>query len=139
WCYGKIPIDDLAAAAAKIGLVGIDLLHPSDFEAVKKHGLVCTMTNSHPIDPGLAHPENHEKCLDAIRKAIEATADAGFKNVICFSGNRKGMSDDEGLKHCADAVKEVVGLAERKKVVIHMELLNSKVDHHDYMCDHTKW
>jgi len=139
WCYSKIDLDKLAAEGKKMGLVGIDLLGPNDFETVKKHGLVCTMTNSHPIHPGLNKRKNHESCLKAIREAVEATSAAGFKNVICFSGNREGQSDEEGLDVCAEALKQVVGLAEQKKVTLCMELLNSKVDHKDYMCDHTAW
>ena len=139
WCYSRIELETLAAEGKKMGLVGIDLLSPNDFPVMKKHGLVCTMTNSHSIHPGLNKKKNHEQCLAAIRKAIEATAEAGYKNVICFSGNREGQDDQEGMKICAEALKQVVGLAEEKKVTICMELLNSKVDHKDYMCDHTAW
>jgi hydroxypyruvate isomerase len=140
WCYGKVELETLASEGKKMGLVGIDLLSPGpEFDTMKKHGLVCTMTNSHGIHPGLNKKKNHEKCLDAMRKAIEATADAGYKNVICFSGNREGQDDAEGMKVCAEALKQVVGLAEQKKVTLCMELLNSKVDHKDYMCDHTAW
>ena len=139
WCYSKVELDTLAAEGKKMGLVGIDLLGPKEFDTIKKHGLVCTMTNSHPIHPGLNKKKNHEKCLAMIREAIEANAAHGFKNVICFSGNREGQDDQEGMDVCAEALKQVVGLAEQKKVTICMELLNSKVDHKDYMCDHTAW
>jgi hydroxypyruvate isomerase len=74
-----------------------------------------------------------------MRESIEANASHGFKNIICFSGNREGQDDQEGMDVCAEALKKIVGLAEQKKVTICMELLNSKVDHHDYMCDHTAW
>ena len=139
WCYSKIDLDKLAAEGKKMGLVGIDLLSPDEFDTVKKHGLVCTMTNSHPIHPGLNKRKNHEASLKAIREAIDATSAAGFKNVICFSGNREGQSDEEGLEICAEALKKIVGHAEQKKVTICMELLNSKVNHKDYMCDRTHW
>jgi hydroxypyruvate isomerase len=132
-------MDDLCAAAVRLGYRGIDLVGPDDFATLMKFKLVGTMVGSHPIDPGLAHPENHDMCLDRIRKAIIATSDAGFPSVICFSGNRKGMDDFEGMKNCAVALKQVVGLAEEKKVTLCMELLNSKVNHPDYMCDHTQW
>ena len=139
WCYSKIPLDEFAAAAKQIGLVGVDLLGPSDFPTLKKYDLLCTMTNSHPIHPGLNKKKNHEKCLAMMRESIEATSAAGYKNIICFSGNREGQDDAEGMKVCAEALKQVLPLAEQKKVTVCMELLNSKVDHHDYMCDHTKW
>jgi hydroxypyruvate isomerase len=140
WCFdGKVDLEKLCAESAKMGLRGVDLVGPDAWPTLKKYNLVGTMTPSHPIDPGLAHKENHEMCLGKIRKSIEATADAGFPNVICFSGNRKGMDDAEGMKNCAEALKQVVGLAEEKKVTICMELLNSRVNHHDYMCDHSDW
>jgi hydroxypyruvate isomerase len=139
WCYSKIDLDKLAAEGKRMGLVGIDLLSPKEFDTVKKHGLICTMTTSHPIHPGLNKRKNHEKCLAMMRESIEANAANGFKNVICFSGNREGQDDQEGMDVCAEALKKIVGLAEQKKVTICMELLNSKVDHKDYMCDHTPW
>ena len=138
WCFKDKSLDELAAFCAKLGMKGIDLLGPDDFATVKKHGLICTMTTSHGIEKGLNRKENHEECLAKIRNAIEKTAEAGFPNVICFSGNRAGMDDDEGLKNCAIALKSILPLAEEKKVTVQMELLNSK-QHKDYMCDHTKW
>lgn len=138
WCF-KVPIEELAAQCAKLGLVGIDLLKPADFHALKPHGLICTMTRSHGINDGLNRKENWGACLQSIREAIDANANAGFPNVITFSGNRAGMSDDEGLANCAEALKQIVGHAEQRKVTICMELLNSKRNHKDYMCDRTAW
>ncbi len=97
------------------------------------------MTPSHSIEKGLNRKENWEECLGKIRDGINASAEAGFPNVICFSGNRAGMSDEEGMRNCAEALKQVMSLAEEKRVTVCMELLNSKVDHKDYMCDHTEW
>ncbi len=139
WCYGAKSIEDLAAFSAKIGLKSIELVNPKDWPVLKKHGLVCAMSPSHGIVKGLNRKENHAECLTKIRKSIDDTSDAGFPNVICFSGNRAGMDDDEGLKNCAIAVKQVVGLAEKKNIMICMELLNSKRNHKDYMCDRTAW
>ena len=132
------PARELAAEGKKLGLVGIDLVGPDWFDTLKKHDLVGTMTTATASTKGLNRKENWDECLGKIREAIEATAAAGFQNVICFSGNRDGMDDEEGLKNCAEALKQVVGLAEEKKVTICMELLNSKVNHKDYMCDHTR-
>jgi len=139
WCYRKMPIEKLAANAAQIGLKSIELVNPKDWPVLKKHGLICAMSNSHGIAKGLNRKENHDGCLARIRKSIEQTADAGFPNVICFSGNRAGMDDDEGLKNCEIAVKQIMPLVEKKKVMLCMELLNSKRDHKDYMCDRTHW
>lgn len=139
WCYSKMKVEDLAANAAKMGIKGMDLVGPEHWATLKKYNLIGTMTPSHGITKGLNRKENWEECLGSMRKSIEATADAGFPNVICFSGNRAGMSDDEGLANCAAALKQIVGMAEEKKVTICMELLNSRVNHKDYMCDLSQW
>ena len=139
WCYSKMKVEDLAANAAKMGIKGMDLVGPEHWATLKKYNLIGTMTPSHGITKGLNRKENWEECLGSMRKGIEATADAGFPNVICFSGNRAGMSDDEGLANCAAALKQILGLAEEKKVTICMELLNSRVNHKDYMCDLSQW
>ena len=139
WCYSKVPLDELCSAAQRMGLVGIDLMTPADFATLKKYGLVCTMTSSHPLQNGLAHEDQHEACLKAVNDAIEATAKEGWKNVITFSGNRRGMDPDTGMKNCVKALKQIVPVAEKAGVTIQMELLNSKVDHKDYMCDNSTW
>ena len=141
WCFKNWEKEEFCANAQKLGLVGIDLVGPDWFDSLKKHKLISTMTN-HPdvqIGRGLNRKENWEKILTALRSIIDANAAEGFPNVICFSGNRAGMSDEEGLKNCAEALKQIVGHAEQKKVTICMELLNSKRNHKDYMCDRTAW
>ena len=132
-------LDQAVPLCAELGLKGIDLLTPAEFPLLKRHGLLCTMTRTHALTKGLNRRENHAECLAAIRASIEATADAGFPNVITFPGNREGMADDEGARNCVEALKQVARLAERRKVTICMELLNSKVNHKDYMCDRTEW
>ena len=139
WCYGKIALDDLCTAATRMGLVGIDLLTPADFPTLKAHSLVCTMTSSHPLANGLCDPKFHGASLKAIHAAIEATSREGWKNVICFSGNSRGIDRETGMKNCVEALKEVVPAAEKAGVILQMELLNSKVDHKDYMCDNSAW
>lgn len=139
WCFSKYSLEDLAAQAKKLGLVGIDLLGPEDFPTLKKHGLVCTMVNSSPLSDGLCDPKFHDKCLEKMNEAIEATSAEGWRNVICFSGNARGISREQGMKNCVTALKKIVGVAEKKKVILNMELLNSRVDHADYMCDNSAW
>ena len=139
WCYAKMPVEELAKNAAAMGLKGMDLVGPEHWATLKKFNLTGTMTPSHSIEKGLNRKENWEKCLAKIKAGIEQSAEAGFPNVICFSGNRAKMSDDEGLDNCAEALKQIVGFAEEKKVTICMELLNSRVNHKDYMCDKSAW
>jgi len=139
WCFGKIPLDEFCVKVKEMGMVGVDLLGPGDFPTLKKHGLICTMVTCGNIASGFNRRENHPRLLADLRKAIEATADAGFPNVICFSGNRAGMSDDEGARNCIEGLKQIASFAEEKKVTVCMELLNSKRDHKDYMCDRTPW
>jgi len=139
WCYSKKSLEELAAFSAKIGLKSIELVNPKGWPVLKKHGLICAMSNSGSLTEGLSHKKNHEKFLAKIRQSIDDTSEAGFPNVICFSGNRYGMDDDEGMKNCEIAIKQVIGYAEKKNVNLVMELLNSKVDHKDYMCDHSEW
>ncbi len=139
WCYNKIPMEEFCAACRRLGIESVELLGPGDFPVLQRHGLVCAMVNSHNLTKGLNHVENHAECLAKLRDAIEAAAAAGYPNVICFSGNRDGIDDEQGLANCVTALKQVAGLAEQKKVTICMELLNSKRNHKDYQCDRTWW
>jgi len=144
WCYGgflaahKMSLDQFAAACAKIGLLSIELTAPDQWPTLKKHGLICAMSPSHGIPKGLNRLENHDECLGKVRRSIDDTAAAGFPNVITLSGNRAGMDDEEGLKNCVIGLKKIAPYAERKKITVCLELLNS-LDHKDYMADSTKW
>lgn len=139
WCYGKWSLDELCAVSAKLGIKAIDLLGPSDFPTLKKHGLVCSMVGSHSLTDGLCDKKFHDQCLARLREVIDATSDAGFPNVIAFSGNRRGISDDVGIENAVAALKQIASYAEQKKVTINLEYLNSKVNHKDYMFDKTSW
>jgi hydroxypyruvate isomerase len=140
WCYAKMPLEDLARESKRIGLESVELLEPAEWPVVQKHGLTCAMAMGVTrIPEGLNRIEHHAKMVPGMIERIGACADAGLPNVICFSGSRGGMDDELGLKNCAIALKQIVGAAEKRKVTVCMELLNSKIDHHDYMCDHTAW
>ncbi len=139
WCFGNMSLDELCQAAVKLGLVGIDLLGPDDFPTLKKHNLVCTMVSSHSLTDGLCDEKYHEAALKKINEMIEATSAAGYRNVICFSGNARGIDRKTGLKNCAKALRQIVDVAKSKNVILNMELLNSRVDHADYMCDRSDW
>jgi hydroxypyruvate isomerase len=141
WCYNKIELEDLCKASKEMGIQSVELLKIEDFPVLKKHGLSCAMVSGVPggIEVGLNRAENHAKIAKYMEEAIPMVANAGFPNIICFSGNRKGMDDAQGIENCAAGIKQFIAVAEKHKVNVCMELLNSKVNHKDYMCDHTAW
>ena len=151
WCYGSIGLDKLAAKAASLGMESVELLDPPDFPTMRKHGLSCAIvsfptgtlkdgkTRVGGIGRAFNRLEHHDTLVEIYEKRIKEVANAGLKNLICFSGNRAGMDDETGLKNCASGLKRILSIAEKHKVNIVMELLNSRVNHKDYMCDRTDW
>src|SRR5215813_11246337 len=141
WCYKDIPLDELCKRGAEMGLKAIDLLEIGEWEVPRRYGLICSMgyAGGGDIPSAMNRVENHGKIEQAFRKNIPLAAKAGVTNVITFSGNRAGMSDDEGAKNTIAGLNRVKKIAEDNGVTICLELLNSKVDHKDYMCDHTAW
>jgi hydroxypyruvate isomerase len=150
WCHESIPLEDLCIAAKDIGLESIELLMPEDLPILKKHGLTCAMV-SFPtgqtadgitvgtIEKAFNRLEHHDALVAIYEPHLIAAAAAGAKNVIVFSGNRHGLSDDEGLRNCATGILRILPLAEKLGLTLVMELLNSKIDHPGYQCDHTAW
>ena len=141
WCYGGIPIDSLAKSFKEIGMIGMDLVGPADWEVLKENGLTSTMSNGAEISltEGFNTLQYHDQLVKNYTDHINYVADAGYTNLICFSGNRKGMDDGIGLKNCVTGLKRIMAHAEKRGVIIQMELLNSRVDHKDYMCDKSSW
>ena len=140
WCYSKISLDDLCRQGAEMGLSGIDLVEPEDWPTIRKYGLVPTVTQGKAkIPDGWNRVESHQRLEDEIKERIVRAADAKVPTVITFSGNRAGMADDVGKENCIKGLRRVSKFAEDHGVTILMELLNSKVNHKDYMCDHTAW
>jgi len=140
WCYGKMSLDELARNGARIGLKGIDLIDYKEWPVVQKYGLVPAMTpGAGTIADGFNRKESHDRLAREMEENITRAAAANVPNVITFSGNRRGQPDAEGLDNCTIGLNRVKKIAEDKGVTICVELLNSKIDHHDYQCDHTAW
>jgi len=140
WIYTKIPMDEFSRSVADMGLRGIDLLDPADWPTAQKYGLVSTVGYSGATIPdGWNRRENHDRLEKQMQESLARAAAAKVPNVITFSGYRRGMADDVGKENCILGLKRVAKMAEDSGVTIVMELLNSKVDHKDYMCDHTAW
>jgi hydroxypyruvate isomerase len=141
WTYGFLSVEELCETVRSIGFAAIDLVGPKDWPVLKKYGIDSSMCNGAEISltEGWNDPQHHSTLIKNYTTHIDLVADAGYKNLICFSGNRKGMDDEKGLKNCASGLKKIIGQAEKRGVTICMELLNSKVDHKDYMCDRSSW
>lgn len=141
WCFGDMELDALCIEAKKIGIKAIDLVGPAGWPTLKKHGLDSSMCNGAEINlvDGWNDPKFHATLIKNYSEMIPKVAAAGYKQLICFSGNRRGKDDETGLNNCVEGLKQVIGIAEKHHVVLVMELLNSKVDHIDYQCDTTKW
>lgn len=141
WCYNDIPLEQLCEAAKGMGIKSIDLLNSSQWATAAKYGLTCAMAyaNDWGLQRGFNNPAFHEQLLKDYTANIPKAADAGLKNVICFSGNANGLSSEQGLENCAKGLEPVMKVAEKYNMLVSMELLNSKVDHKDYQCDYTLW
>ncbi len=141
WCYGKIPLEDLCKAAKQIGLQSIELTGPDEWPVLKKYGLTSALPNGAGmgIEKGFNDPKYHDELIKSYEQIFPKLNNAGLNTIICFSGNRNGMSDEQGLENCAIGLKKLMKSAEKHKVTVVMELLNSKINHKDYMCDHTAW
>ena len=141
WCYGAIPLEQLCISAKEIGLVGIDLVGPKDWDMLKKYGLLSTMCNGAEISlsKGWNDKQYHDTLIKSYTEHIDLVSKAGFVNLFVASGNKGTIDDETGLKNCVEGLKQIVGLAEKKGVILQMELLNSKIDHKDYMCDRSAW
>lgn len=141
WCYNSIPLEELCHAAKEMGIQSVELQGPAEWPIIQKHGLTCAMASGAGmgIEKGWNRPDLHQELLESYTEVIPKVARAGLTNLICFSGNRAGLDDEQGLKNCAAGLKKLMPIAEKHKVNIVMELLNSKVNHKDYQCDHTAW
>lgn len=145
WCYGSIPLEEFAEQAKSLGISSIELLGADQWKVVQKYGLTCAIGNGSfsNIVEGFNKPANHAKLEKPYLQLIDQAAEAGIPQVIVFSGNRgtgKNMiTDAAGIENCAKGLDKIVKHAEKKNVKVIMELLNSKVDHKDYMCDKTAW
>jgi len=141
WCYSKVPLETLAEAAKKMGITSIELVGPNDWPILKKYGLHCAMPNGTAlgIPKGFNHKEYHAELFKQYSEIIPKVAEAGYDKIICFSGNRESISEEEGLQNSVIGLQPLMSIAEKYKVTIVMELLNSKVNHADYQCDHTAW
>jgi hydroxypyruvate isomerase len=141
WCYHELTLDQLCITAKEIGITGVDLCGPKDWPTLQKHGMYSPMCNGAEINLTDAFGDTrfHDTLVKNYTEMIPLVAKNGYTNLICFSGSRRGKDDETGWKNCVEGLKRLIPLAEKHKVVLCMELLNSKIDHKDYQCSHVEW
>jgi hydroxypyruvate isomerase len=141
WTYGHLSIEELCQLVKAIGFNAIDLVGPKDWPVLKKYGVDSSMCNgAEPnLEDGFIHKEHHDDLEQRYLKHIDLVAEAGYTNLVCFSGNARGMSEEEGLENAIAGLKRIVPHAEKRGVILQLELFNSKVDHPDYMADNSAW
>ncbi|MBA4196913.1 MAG: hydroxypyruvate isomerase [Chitinophaga sp.] len=142
WTYNYLTLDELCKAVKEIGFSAIDLTKPSDWPTMQKHGIyasMCYTNGDNNLNKGLNNPVYHEQLIKEYLEVIPVMANSGYKNLICFTGQRQGMDDETGMKNCMKALEKILPVAEKNNVTMVMELLNSKIDHKDYMCNHVEW
>lgn len=141
WTYGHLSLDELCQLVISLGFNAIDLAGPNDWPTLKKYGINSSMCNGAEInlEDGFIHPEFHDELESRYRKHIDLVAQAGYTNLVCFSGNARGMSKADGLKNAITGLQRILPYAEAKGVVLCLEVFNSKIDHPDYMADSSQW
>ena len=142
WTFDYLSLDDLCKAVKEIGFSAIDLVNPKDWPTLQKHGIyssMCYTAGKNDLYNGLNDPANHDELIKEYLETIPVMAKAGYKNLICFSGTRHGLDDETGMTNCKTALEKILPVAEKNGIIMVMELLNSKIDHKDYMCNHVEW
>src|SRR6476660_5029280 len=142
WTFGYLSLDELCKAVKEIGFSAIDLTGPKDWPVLQQHGIyssMCYTAGDNNLNNGLNNPIYHNQLIKEYLDVIPVMAKAKYKNLICFTGRRGGMDDETGMKNCMEALQKILPSAEKNGVTMVMELLNSKIDHKDYMCNHTAW
>ena len=140
WCFGDIPLESFLIQIKEFDIQAIDLVGPDDWHLLQKHQIDCSMCNGAELSltEGWNDPQYHDELIERYLEMIPKVAENGYKNLICFSGNRRDIDDETGLKNCVEGLSKIIPRAEKHGVVIQMELFN-KQDHPDYMCDSSDW
>ena len=141
WCYNDIPMEEFCQSISDLGIKAMDLVGPDGWSTLKKYDIYSSMCNGAEISltEGWNEKQYHEELIKRYTEMIPLVAEAGYKNLICFSGNKRELDDETGIQNCVDGLKQIMSLAEKHNVIVVMELLNSKVNHVDYHCDKTPW
>lgn len=141
WTYGDLSISELCQVANELGFSAIDLVGPEDWPTLKQYGIHSSMCNGAELNltDGWGDKQFHAALIERYHRHIDLVADAGYTNLICFSGNKRGIDPQVGLDNAVQGLQQILPHAEKRGVVLQMELFNSKVDHPDYFADNSAW
>ncbi len=141
WCVAGQVTEPRAflRAMKEVGYEAVELIPPALWDLARSEGLAIASASVDPIAQGFNRREYHAGLEERVRQQLELASRYQIPNLIVFSGNREGLADEEGARVTAEGLKRVAPLAEARGITLVLELLNSKVDHPDYQCDHTAW
>ena len=141
WTYGDLTMPELCELVKKLGFGAIDLVGPEDWPVLKQYGIDSSMCNGAELNltDGWGDKTFHAELIKRYHRHIDLVADAGYTNLICFSGNKRGIDPQVGLDNAEHGLKQILPHAEKRGVVLQMELFNSKIDHPDYFADNSAW
>lgn len=141
WTFDFLSLEELCLVVKRLGFSAIDLVGPKEWHILKQHGVDSSMCNGAELnlEDGWGDSQFHKPLIDRYREHIDLVAEAGYTNLICFSGNKRGKDPEEGLKQATKGLKQILAQAEKRGVVLQMELFNSKVNHPDYFADNSAW
>ena len=154
WCFDMIPIEPLCAAMEEMGITGMDLVASADWPVCQRYGITPAVILGGggrflPVDEGSKRKygkafgwnkmANHAQLVDTIGAVAPGASKIGVPNIIGLFGDRDGMSDDEGIHNCVVGLKQALPLLEKYNMVMALEVLNSIVDHPDYMGNSTRF
>lgn len=141
WTFDFLSLEELCQLSTELGITAIDLVGPEEWPVLQRYGLDSSMCNGAELslEDGWGDTRFHSELIERYLQHIDLVSQAGYTNLICFSGNARGMSPEQGLQNTETGLKEILAQAEAKGVVLQMELFNSKIDHPDYLCDNSAW
>lgn len=141
WTFDFLSLEELCQLSTELGITAIDLVGPEEWPVLQRYGLDSSMCNGAELslEDGWGDTRFHSELIERYLQHIDLVSQAGYTNLICFSGNARGMNPEQGLQNAETGLKQILAQAEAKGVVLQMELFNSKIDHPDYLCDNSAW
>ncbi|HBP42053.1 MAG: hydroxypyruvate isomerase family protein [Vreelandella alkaliphila] len=141
WTFDFLSLEELCQLSTELGITAIDLVGPEEWPVLQRYGLDSSMCNGAELslEDGWGDTRFHSALIERYLQHIDLVSQAGYTNLICFSGNARGMNPEQGLQNAETGLKQILAQAEAKGVVLQMELFNSKIDHPDYLCDNSAW